>query len=115
MISSSFVIPHSLSSPPSSCNGYSLTTPKKWDGGVGRPEIQKFVGALHGQRARKGIFITTSDFSNNAREYVSNIDSKVVLIDGKQLAEFMIDHNIGVSKVSAYEIKKIDTDYFVEV
>lgn len=88
---------------------------KKWDGGVGRPEIQKFVGALHGQRARKGIFITTSDFSSNAREYVSNIDSKVVLIDGKQLAEFMIDHNVGVSKVSAYEIKKIDSDYFVEV
>jgi restriction system protein len=88
---------------------------KKWDGGVGRPEIQKFVGALHGQRARKGIFITTSDFSSNAREYVSNIDSKVVLIDGKQLAEFMIDHNVGVSRVSAYEIKKIDSDYFVEV
>jgi restriction system protein len=88
---------------------------KKWDGGVGRPEIQKFVGALHGQRARKGIFITTSDFSSNAREYVSNIDSKVVLIDGKQLAEFMIDHNVGVSKVSAYEIKKIDSDYFVEL
>ena len=88
---------------------------KKWDGGVGRPEIQKFVGALHGQRARKGIFITTSDFSSNAREYVSNIDSKVVLIDGKQLAEFMIDHNVGVSKVSAYEIKKIDSDYFLEV
>ena len=88
---------------------------KKWDGGVGRPEIQKFVGALHGQRARKGIFITTSDFSSNAREYVSNIDRKVVLIDGKQLAEFMIDHNVGVSKISAYEIKKIDSDYFVEV
>jgi restriction system protein len=88
---------------------------KKWDGGVGRPEIQKFAGALHGQRARKGISLTTSDFSSNAREYVSNIDSKVVLIDGKQLAEFMIDHNIGVSKVSAYEIKKIDSDYFVEV
>jgi restriction system protein len=63
----------------------------------------------------KGIFITTSDFSSNAREYVSNIDIKVVLIDGKQLAEFMIDHNVGVLKVSVYEIKKIDSDYFVEV
>ncbi len=76
---------------------------------------QELLNQVHGQRARKGIFITTSDFSSNAREYVSNIDSKVVLIDGKQLAEFMIDHNVGVSKVSAYEIKKIDSDYFLEV
>lgn len=88
---------------------------KKWEGCVGRPEIQKFAGALQGQRARKGIFITTSYFSDDARKYVEYIDSRIVLIDGKQLAEFMIDHNVGLSKVSTYEIKKIDTDYFTEV
>ncbi len=89
---------------------------KRWDEGVvGRPEIHKFVGALHGQRAKKGIFITTSDFSSNAREYVANIDTKIVLIDGRQLALLMIDNNIGVSSVSTYEIKKIDSDYFTEV
>ena len=89
---------------------------KRWDEGVvGRPEIHKFVGALHGQRAKKGIFITTSDFSSNAREYVANIDTKIVLIDGRQLALLMIDNDVGVSKVSTYEIKKIDSDYFTEV
>lgn len=85
---------------------------KRWEGVVGRPEIQKFVGALHGQRSQKGVFITTSYFSNEAQQYVNNIGSKIVLIDGKQLAQLMIDHNIGVSRVSTYEIKKIDTDYF---
>ncbi len=92
---------------------------KRWSEGVAvsRPEIQKFVGALHGQQASKGIFITTSDFSSNAREYVSKIGSgsKIVLIDGKQLAQLMIDYDVGVSKVSTYEIKKIDSDYFTEV
>lgn len=88
---------------------------KRWETGVGRPEIQKFVGALHGQRARKGVFITTSDFTNDARRYVENIESKVVLIDGKHLAQLMIDNDIGVSKLTTYEIKKIDTDYFTEV
>ncbi|MFB2839116.1 winged helix-turn-helix domain-containing protein [Floridanema evergladense] len=88
---------------------------KRWDNTVvGRPEIQKFVGALHGQRARKGVFITTSTFSHDAREYVSIIDSKIVLIDGQQLAQFMIDNNVGVSTVSTYEIKKIDSDYFTD-
>ena len=88
---------------------------KRWDGTVvGRPEIQKFVGALHGQRAKKGVFITTSRFSNEAQEYVSIIDSKIVLIDGQQLAQFMIDNNVGVSTVSTYEIKKIDSDYFTD-
>jgi restriction system protein len=71
---------------------------------VGRPEIQKFVGALHGQRARKGVFITTSKFSQDAREYVSIIDSKIVLIDGQELAQLMIDNHVGVSTVSIYEI-----------
>lgn len=88
---------------------------KRWQGTVGRPEIQRFTGALMGQRARKGIFITTSDFSREAREYVSHIDSKIVLIDGEQLAQLMIDHGIGVSVATIYEIKKIDSDYFSEV
>lgn len=86
---------------------------KRWDNTiVGRPEIQKFVGALHGKRAKKGIFITTSSFSNEAREYASNIDNRVVLVDDEQMAEYMIDHNVGVSTVEAYEIKKIDSDFF---
>ncbi|WP_016950472.1 restriction endonuclease [Anabaena sp. PCC 7108] len=88
---------------------------KRWDNTVvGRPEIQKFVGALHGQRARKGVFITTSKFSQDAKDYVSIIDSKIVLIDGQELAQLMIDNNVGVSTVSIYEIKKIDSDYFTD-
>lgn len=85
---------------------------KRWESVVGRPEIQKFVGALMGKRARKGIFITTSSFTNDAVNYVSNIDFKVVLIDGKRLAEFMIDYDIGVTGSSAYQLKRIDSDYF---
>jgi len=87
---------------------------KKWEATIGRPEIQKFAGALQGQRAKKGIFITTSDFSKEANEYVSKIDNKIVLIDGQQLAQFMIDHNLGVTPVANYEIKRIDSDYFNE-
>ena len=87
---------------------------KRWDSTVGRPEIQKFAGALQGQRARKGIFITTSDFSKDAIQYVNNIDSKIILIDGRRLAELMIEHNVGVSTVASYQIKKIDSDYFIE-
>lgn len=87
---------------------------KRWEGTVGRPEIQKFAGALQGQRARKGIFITTSGFSDEARDYVKHIDSKIILIDGQQLAKLMIEHNVGVSPVASYEIKKIDSDYFIE-
>ena len=85
---------------------------KKWEGTVGRPEIQKFVGALHGKRAKKGVFITTGRFAADAIEYVSRIDPRVVLIDGRQLAEFMIDFGIGVSPTALYEIKRIDADYF---
>ena len=85
---------------------------KKWTNSVGRPEIQKFVGALAGRRARKGIFITTSSFSSEAVRYVSEIDTKVILIDGKRLAELMIDYNVGVNEVSTYKLKKIDSDYF---
>lgn len=87
---------------------------KRWAGTVGRPEIQKFVGALHGKRARKGVFITTGTFSADARDYVSHIDPRVVLIDGPQLAEYMIEHNLGVSVKEVYEVKKIDTDFFSE-
>lgn len=88
---------------------------KKWEGTVGRPEIQKFVGVLHGQGAKKGIFITTSNFSKEAIGYASNMnDPKIVLIDGMLLSNYMIDNNIGVSKVETYEIKKIDSDYFSE-
>lgn len=85
---------------------------KRWNATVGRPEIQKFAGALQGQRARKGIFITTSDFSKEAHEYVSRIESKIVLIDGKALSRLMIDFGVGVTTVATYEVKKIDTDYF---
>ena len=87
---------------------------KRWENTVGRPEVQKFAGALQGQRARKGIMITTSNFSKEALDYASRIDSKIVLIDGEQLAQLMIDNSLGVSPMAAYEIKKIDTDYFTE-
>ena len=87
---------------------------KRWEGVVGRPEIQKFVGALQGQRAKKGIFITTSDFTNEAVQYASMIENKVVLINGETLATLMMDFNVGVSPIRAYEIKRIDSDYFIE-
>lgn len=89
---------------------------KRWKSSscVGRPEIQKFAGALQGKRARKGIFITTSYFSSEAKEYVKNIDSKIILIDGDELASLMFESNTGVSTESKYELKKIDTDYFSE-
>ena len=87
---------------------------KKWEAPVGRPEIQKFVGALHGKRAKKGVFITTSAFSADAHDYVDKIDPKVVLIDGSRLAGLMIDFNVGVTPSAVYETKKIDSDYFSE-
>ena len=87
---------------------------KRWDSVVGRPEIQKFAGALQGQRARKGIFMTTSGFSKEAIEYVSLIENKIVLIDGKALTSLMFDFGIGVSKIASYEVKRIDLDYFEE-
>ena len=87
---------------------------KQWEGSVSRPEIQKFAGALQGQRARKGIFITTSEFTKGCVEYVKSIDSKIILIDGQQLAQFMIEHDVGVSTTKTYEIKRVDSDYFAE-
>jgi restriction system protein len=87
---------------------------KRWDAQVGRPEIQKFAGALQGQRARKGVFITTSSFSREAEEYASAIDTKIILIDGDRLAQLMIDYDVGVTSFASYELKKIDADYFSE-
>jgi len=87
---------------------------KRWIQTVGRPEIQKFAGALQGFRAKKGIFITTSDFSREAIDYASRIDSKIVLIDGEMLWNLMIDFEIGVTKTATYEIKRVDNDYFDE-
>ncbi len=79
---------------------------KKWENTVSRPEIQKF--------ARKRVFITTSAFSKAAREYVSRIDSKIVLIDGDTLTQLMVDFDIGVARVASYELKRVDMDYFTE-
>lgn len=87
---------------------------KRWSHTVGRPEIQRFAGALHGQRARKGVFITTSDFTREARDYAASIDIKIILIDGDRLTELMIDHGVGVSTVQTLELKRIDQDYFTE-
>jgi restriction system protein len=87
---------------------------KKWDGAVGRPEIQRFVGALHGKRAKKGVFITTGIFSAEATAYVEHIDPKVVLIDGRRLAELMIDFDVGVNTSATYSVKRVDSDYFDE-
>ena len=89
---------------------------KRWQPGnvVGRPEIHKFVGALAGQGAKKGIFITTSTFTKDALEFVPRNETKIVLIDGYLLAQLMIDYNLGVATQQVYEIKKIDSDYFEE-
>jgi restriction system protein len=88
---------------------------KRWDtNAVGRPEVMQFAGALQAQKANKGILITTSRFTEDARNYVTQIGSKIVLIDGEQLTQLMIDHDVGVSTVSLYPVKKIDTDYFDE-
>ena len=88
---------------------------KRWKNSVGRPDIQSFVGALAGQHATKGIFITTSDFTAHARDFVKNLPQRVIPIDGERLAELMIEHNIGVARSVSYEIKRVDSDYFEEV
>ena len=87
---------------------------KRWEHSVGEQPVRDFVGALHGRRARKGIFITTSDFARSTREYIKTIDPQIILIDGHQLVEYMIDHDVGVSTVKTYEIKRVDSDYFLE-
>jgi restriction system protein len=88
---------------------------KRWAATVGRPEIQKFAGALHGQHATKGIFITTSDFSRDATDYVSKIGSKIVLIDGSRLAELMIEFGVAVATDATYTVKRIDNDFFESI
>jgi restriction system protein len=87
---------------------------KRWEGDVGRPEIQKFVGALAGNKASKGVFITSSGFSRGAVEYARQVNHRVVLIDGPMLAGLMIDHDLGVSTRDVYTVKRLDTDYFEE-
>lgn len=85
---------------------------KKWEGTVGRPEIQKFAGALQGRGAKKGVFITTSSYSKEAIDYVAHLENKIVLIDGERLASLMFDQGVGVRTKKVYEIKEIDLDYF---
>lgn len=85
---------------------------KRWEGVVGRPEIQKFAGALQGQRARKGIFLTTSSYTKEAREFAASIDSKIILIDGEALTNLMIDYGVGVTDMASYVVKRVDSDYF---
>jgi restriction system protein len=87
---------------------------KRWDNTVGRPVVQAFAGSLEGQRARKGVLITTSQFSQDARDYVSRIEKKIVLMDGEQVAQYMIDFGVGVTEVASYVVKKVDLDYFGE-
>jgi restriction system protein len=85
---------------------------KRWESVVGRPVVQAFAGSLEGFRARKGVLISTSQFSKDAKDYVERIEKKIVLIDGQQLAQYMIDYGIGVAEVATYVVKKADTDYF---
>lgn len=87
---------------------------KRWESSVGRPEIQKFAGALQGQRATKGIFITTSAFTREAEEYAQRIGTRIVLIDGRRLASLMFEHDVGVSPKRTYVVKDVDGDYFEE-
>lgn len=87
---------------------------KRWNGNVSRPEVQKFVGAVHGQNANRGVFITTSTFTNEAKEYAKNINSNIILIDGKKLTKLMIEYNVGVQIKDIIQIKKIDEDFFID-
>jgi restriction system protein len=81
---------------------------------IGRPDVQAFAGALMGKKASKGVFITTSRFSQEAQNYVNTISQKIVLIDGEQLTQLMIDHGVGVTEVATYLVKRVDNDYFSE-
>ena len=87
---------------------------KRWERTIGRPDIQQFAGALQGQRARKGVFITTSSFSADAKQYAERIDTRIILIDGTELAKLMIAHGVGVTAVAVYELKRVDSDFFAE-
>lgn len=85
---------------------------KKWENSVGRPIVQAFAGSLEGQRARKGILITSSYFTEDAKDYVKRIEKRIVLIDGDQLTQLMIDYGVGVSEKAIYVVKRVDEDYF---
>jgi restriction system protein len=87
---------------------------KRWKDSVGRPVVQAFAGSMEAHRAKKGVLITTSAFSREARDFVDRIERRIVLIDGQQLAQLMIDYNVGVATSRTYTIKKIDTDYFLD-
>lgn len=87
---------------------------KRWESAVGRPEIQKFAGALQGQRAKKGLFITTSSFTREAEEFSQRIDTRLVLIDGRRLASLMFEFDVGVNPRTSYTVKQLDSDYFEE-
>ena len=85
---------------------------KRWKDVVGSPEIMKFSGSLTKKHANRGVFITTSTFTKDASEFVEAMPQKIVLIDGKQLASLMIEHDVGVSPTRAYTLKRLDQDYF---
>jgi restriction system protein len=85
---------------------------KRWESTVGRPVVQAFAGSLEGHRAKKGVLITTSGFSADAVTFAQQIEKRIVLIDGRRLAKLMVQHNLGVSTVATYELKKVDSDYF---
>jgi len=87
---------------------------KRWKVPVGRPDIQAFAGSLEGHRSKKGVFITTSKFTADAQEYVKRIEKRIVLIDGEQLMQLMIDNGVGVSEESKYILNKIDEDFFID-
>lgn len=87
---------------------------KRWENAIGRPVVQAFAGSLEGARARKGVLITTSYFTADAETYIRQIEKRIVLIDGKQLAGLMIQHNVGVAVEVTYEVKRLDLDYFEE-
>lgn len=87
---------------------------KRWEATVGRPIVQAFAGSLEGQRAKKGVLITTSQFSHEAKEYVNRIEKKIVLIDGERLTQLMLEYGVGVTEKVSYSVKKIDLDYFAE-
>jgi restriction system protein len=87
---------------------------KRWEGNVGRPMVQAFAGSLEGFRARKGVMITTADFSKDAKDYVTRIEKKIVLISGEMLAELMVENNVGVTERERFVVKRIDIDYFEE-
>jgi restriction system protein len=87
---------------------------KRWSATVGAATVREFAGSMEPHRARKGVLITTSSFSADAKHYVSQAERKIVLIDGETLAELMIDHNVGVTTTQSYVVKRVDSDFFLE-